>query len=124
MDNGLLRVRWDSDGLLTSVWDHEAKPRGYCLLVGRANLFQLHEDNPRFFDAWDVDRELPGSRDRPRDQSMSIETRGVGPPAGGRSFPADASDKSAIDSDDAPGGWLRDDSSSTPRWTGTNATAS
>ena len=55
LDNGLLRVEWDGDGLLTSVRD---------LVVGRqvladgerGNLFQLHDDHPRAFDAWDVDR--------------------------------------------------------------------
>jgi len=55
LDNGLLRVEWDGDGLLTSVRD---------LVVGRevladgerGNLFQLHDDHPLAFDAWDVDR--------------------------------------------------------------------
>lgn len=54
MDNGVLRVEWDSSGLLRSVWDHEA---GREALSGAANLFQLHEDQPKAFDAWDVDRE-------------------------------------------------------------------
>jgi alpha-mannosidase len=56
LDNGILRVRWNADGLLTSVWDHatgrEVIPPGR---VG--NLFQLHEDRPSSFDAWNVDRE-------------------------------------------------------------------
>ena len=55
MDNGLLRVEWDDDGLLTSVWDIVA---GRQVLADdeRGNLFQLHDDYPRAFDAWDVDR--------------------------------------------------------------------
>ena len=55
LDNGLLRVEWDGDGLLTSVRDLVA---GRQVLADdeRGNLFQLHEDHPRAFDAWDVDR--------------------------------------------------------------------
>ena len=56
MDNGLLRVQWDADGLLVSVWDHEAG-REVLAAGARGNLFQLHEDHPKAFDAWDVDRE-------------------------------------------------------------------
>jgi alpha-mannosidase len=55
MDNGLLRVTWDDDGLVTSIWDHGAS-REVVADGRRANLFQLHEDRPRAFDAWDVDR--------------------------------------------------------------------
>ena len=55
LDNGLLRVEWDDDGLLTSVRDLVA---GRQVLADgeRGNLFQLHDDHPRAFDAWDVDR--------------------------------------------------------------------
>ena len=55
LDNGLLRVEWDGDGLLTSVRDLVA---GRQVLADdeRGNLFQLHDDHPRAFDAWDVDR--------------------------------------------------------------------
>ncbi|HET9076642.1 MAG TPA: glycoside hydrolase family 38 C-terminal domain-containing protein [Acidimicrobiales bacterium] len=56
MDNGVLRVAWDDQGLLTSVWDHRAG-REVLAEGERGNLFQLHEDHPRAFDAWDVDRE-------------------------------------------------------------------
>jgi alpha-mannosidase len=55
LDNGLLRVEWDGDGLLTSVRDLVAGRQ--VLAAGeRGNLFQLHDDHPRAFDAWDVDR--------------------------------------------------------------------
>ena len=54
-DNGVVRVAWDPDGLLVSVRDHvagrEVLPPGE-----RGNVFQIHEDRPRAFDAWDVDR--------------------------------------------------------------------
>jgi alpha-mannosidase len=55
MDNGLLRVCWDADGLLCSVRDLVAGRE--VLAQGRlGNLFQIHDDHPRAFDAWDVER--------------------------------------------------------------------
>ena len=54
MENGLLRVTWDGDGLLTSIWDKEAN-REVVTSGSRGNLLQLHEDNPKNWDAWDVD---------------------------------------------------------------------
>jgi alpha-mannosidase len=56
MQNGHLRVSWDSDGLLTSVWDRDAG-REVLAAGERANLFQLLDDHPREFDAWNIDRE-------------------------------------------------------------------
>jgi alpha-mannosidase len=56
MENDQLRVCWDGDGLLTSVWDRQASRE--VLAHGQAgNLLQLHEDHPKAYDAWDVDRE-------------------------------------------------------------------
>ena len=55
LDNGLLRVEWDGDGLLTSVRDLVAD-RQVLADDERGNLFQLHDDHPMAFDAWDVDR--------------------------------------------------------------------
>ncbi len=55
MDNGLLRVTWNESGLLTSIWDHEAGRE--VLAEGRkGNVFQLLADNPRQYDAWDIER--------------------------------------------------------------------
>ncbi|HUJ64019.1 MAG TPA: glycoside hydrolase family 38 C-terminal domain-containing protein, partial [Acidimicrobiales bacterium] len=56
MENGHLRVAWDSDGLLTSVWDKVAD-REVLAAGRRGNRFQLHEDHPKAFDAWNVDIE-------------------------------------------------------------------
>lgn len=54
LDNGLLRVLVDTDGLLASVRDlaadREVLPPG-----ARANLLQLHRDLPSRWDAWDID---------------------------------------------------------------------
>ncbi len=52
MENELLRVEWDERGVLTSIWDKEV---GREVLSGPGNLLQLHEDNPRKWDAWDLD---------------------------------------------------------------------
>jgi len=56
MDNGRLRLEWDGDGRLTRVldvdFDREVLPNG-----ASGNVFQLHEDRPRNWDAWDVDPE-------------------------------------------------------------------
>ena len=54
MENGLLRVTWDDRGLLTSIWDKEARREALAPgAVGNALL--LHDDNPKNWDAWDVD---------------------------------------------------------------------
>lgn len=52
LDNGLLTVRVDARGLVTSVVDRET---GREALAGPANLLQLHQDLPNQWDAWDVD---------------------------------------------------------------------
>jgi alpha-mannosidase len=54
IENELLRVRWDDQGLLTSVWDKEAG-REVLTPGTRGNLLQLHDDTPAHFDAWDID---------------------------------------------------------------------
>jgi alpha-mannosidase len=52
IENAYLRVTWDGDGLLSSIWD---KKMDREVLADRANVFQLHEDYPNAFDAWDVE---------------------------------------------------------------------
>ena len=55
LDNGLLLVEVDADGLVAGlrdlVADREVLPPG-----ARANLLQVHPDFPVMWDAWDVDR--------------------------------------------------------------------
>jgi alpha-mannosidase len=58
MENELLRVEWDDRAVLTSIWDKEA---GREVLSGRGNLLQMHDDNPKRWDAWDLDREYRDS---------------------------------------------------------------
>ncbi|NEC19210.1 alpha-mannosidase, partial [Streptomyces parvus] len=61
LDNGLLRVVVDGDGLVSSVRDLVA---GREVLVpgARANLLQLHPDHPNHWDAWDIDRHYRNTR--------------------------------------------------------------
>jgi alpha-mannosidase len=54
MENDLLRVELDEQGVLTSIWDKEADRE---VLSSRGNLLQLHDDNPKRWDAWDIDLE-------------------------------------------------------------------
>ena len=52
LENDILRIEWNQLGLLTSIWDKEA---GLEVLRTPGNLFQLHDDNPARWDAWDLD---------------------------------------------------------------------
>lgn len=56
MDNGILRVAWDGDGLVRSIVHH---PTGREVVAAgaAANVLQILEDRPREWDAWDIDRE-------------------------------------------------------------------
>ncbi len=54
MENEYLRVEWDERGVLTSIWDKEARRE---VLNGPGNVLELHDDNPRMWDAWDLDAE-------------------------------------------------------------------
>ncbi|MEL5960302.1 glycoside hydrolase family 38 C-terminal domain-containing protein [Streptomyces sp. CLV115] len=61
LDNGLLRLVIDADGLIDAVRDLGA---GRDVLVPghRANLLQLHPDHPNHWDAWDIDRHYRRTR--------------------------------------------------------------
>jgi alpha-mannosidase len=52
LDNGVLRVRLDGRGRLTSVVDGD---REVIAPGSVGNLLQLHPDTPNAFDAWDID---------------------------------------------------------------------
>ena len=76
MENGMLRVTWDKDGLLTSIWDKETG-REVLMSGTPGNLLQLHEDNPKNWDAWDVDADYRlRSVDIKALAGMKIETQG------------------------------------------------
>ncbi|WP_328906610.1 glycosyl hydrolase-related protein [Streptomyces sp. NBC_00234] len=61
LDNGLLRVTVDGDGLVCAVRDLDAG-RDVLAPGHRANLLQLHPDHPNHWDAWDIDRHYLRSR--------------------------------------------------------------
>jgi alpha-mannosidase len=54
LDNGLIRVELDDDGLFASVRDLVAG-REVLAPGSRGNLLQLHTDLPNRWDAWDID---------------------------------------------------------------------
>ncbi|MGW0768884.1 alpha-mannosidase [Streptomyces sp. NPDC002676] len=54
LDNGLLRIGIDAQGLVVSAYDIEAD-RETIAPGAFANLLQLHPDFPNMWDAWDVD---------------------------------------------------------------------
>ena len=58
LENEILRVEWDDRAVLTSIWDKEV---GREVLSGPGNLLQLHDDNPKKWDAWDLDAEYRDS---------------------------------------------------------------
>ena len=55
LENDHLRVELDDRGLLSSVFDKDAR-RQVLAPGARGNRLQLHPDYPNFFDAWDIDR--------------------------------------------------------------------
>ncbi|MGW5273781.1 alpha-mannosidase [Streptomyces sp. NPDC004044] len=61
LDNGLLRVTVDRDGLIAAVRDLDAH-REVIAPGHRANLLQLHPDHPNHWDAWDIDRHYRRTR--------------------------------------------------------------
>ncbi|WP_250305886.1 glycoside hydrolase family 38 C-terminal domain-containing protein [Streptomyces sp. A 4/2] len=77
LDNGLLRVTVDSDGLLTSVRDLVAD-REVLAPGSRGNLLQLHPDHPNQWDAWDIDRHYRRSH-TDLTAADSVELLGQGP---------------------------------------------
>jgi alpha-mannosidase len=54
LENEFLRVQVDHHGVVTSIWDKEAARE---VLGGPGNILELHDDNPRRWDAWDLDLE-------------------------------------------------------------------
>jgi alpha-mannosidase len=54
LDNGLVAVTIDANGLFSSIWDVAAK-RELVPVGTPGNLLQLHRDTPTQWDAWDID---------------------------------------------------------------------
>ncbi|RVU17624.1 alpha-mannosidase [Streptomyces antnestii] len=77
LDNGLVRVRIDDRGLVTSAYDITAARE--ALAPGTtANLLQLHQDFPNEYDAWDIDSFYRNTVHDLRDaESVRAEAGGV-----------------------------------------------
>ncbi|MDF1489488.1 alpha-mannosidase [Tessaracoccus caeni] len=65
LDNGLLRVRVDADGTVSSIEDLRVG-RELVIPGGRANLLRLHPDHPSSFDAWELQEQY-------RRQSVALD---------------------------------------------------
>ncbi|MFI6345996.1 alpha-mannosidase [Streptomyces sp. NPDC050560] len=77
LENGLLTVVVDGDGLVRSVFDHRAGRES--IAPGAAgNLLQLHPDDPNLWSAWNID---PYYRDTVRDldEAVSVTLTERGP---------------------------------------------
>ncbi|MFE1908112.1 alpha-mannosidase [Streptomyces gardneri] len=77
LDNGLVRVRLDDRGLVTSAYDITAARE--ALAPGTtANLLQLHQDFPNEYDAWDIDAFYRNTvHDLTEADSVTVEADGV-----------------------------------------------
>ncbi len=54
LDNGIFIVAFDEKGFLASVYDQRTQ-REALQPGSRGNVFQIHNDTPNMWDAWDVD---------------------------------------------------------------------
>ncbi|MBF0787401.1 MULTISPECIES: alpha-mannosidase [unclassified Streptococcus] len=52
IENEWYQIQWNEEGHLTQIYDKEHQKE---VLAGKGNVFQLFEDKPMNFDAWDID---------------------------------------------------------------------
>ncbi|MGT2715656.1 alpha-mannosidase [Streptococcus respiraculi] len=52
IENEWYHIQWNEEGHLTRIYDKECQKE---VLTGQGNVFQLFEDKPMNFDAWDID---------------------------------------------------------------------
>lgn len=55
LENEQWAIKFDSNGHIVSIQSQDDEPAEYIVPGGLGNLFQLFEDTPLFWDAWDVD---------------------------------------------------------------------
>ncbi len=78
LDNGRVRVRVDSRGLVTSILDLNAD-REVIPAGAAANLLQLFRDTPNRWDAWDIDESYRrGGRDLTEADAIDVTEDGRG----------------------------------------------
>ncbi|MCE9560208.1 MAG: hypothetical protein K8R88_14815 [Armatimonadetes bacterium] len=77
LENGELSVRFDAFGNITSIATLEDRSIEYVEAGKLANLFQILDDNPLFWDAWDVDIfSFETAQDLLKSESFEIVERG------------------------------------------------
>ncbi|HEX6489099.1 MAG TPA: glycoside hydrolase family 38 C-terminal domain-containing protein [Candidatus Dormibacteraeota bacterium] len=77
LENELLRVEWDGEGRLTSVFDRE-HGREVLAAGERGNVLRLHRDEPALWDAWDLDITYEDSfEELPAPQSVRVTGAGL-----------------------------------------------
>lgn len=79
LENEYLRVRFDKNGEITSIYDKEA---GREWAKGTCNAFHMYKDVPSLFDAWDIDSMYPQTPVPLEEGNASIEVSAQGPLAG------------------------------------------
>ncbi|MBC7316278.1 MAG: alpha-mannosidase, partial [Chloroflexi bacterium] len=78
LENEYLRVRFDKNGEITSIYDKEAD----CEWAeGTCNAFRMYKDVPGLFDAWDIDSMYPQTPVS-LESNAAIEVTAQGPLAG------------------------------------------
>lgn len=77
LENDQLVVRFDGNGNITSIQSLDDQPTEFVLPGQLANLFQLLEDRPLFWDAWDTEiYAQETARDLVKSDSFEIVERG------------------------------------------------
>jgi len=77
IENDELAVKFDNNGNITSIQTLDDDPTEFVTPGKLANLFQIFEDHPLFWDAWDVDAyALETQRDLVRSEKFEIVERG------------------------------------------------
>lgn len=77
MENDELSVRFDANGNITSIRTLDGDPVELVAPDSLANMFQIFEDRPLFWDAWDIDSfALETGQDLPRAESVQVVEQG------------------------------------------------
>ncbi|MBL8047067.1 MAG: alpha-mannosidase [Chthonomonas sp.] len=77
LENDEISVKFDQYGNITSIATLEDHPVEFIQSGKLANLFQLHDDRPLFWDAWDIDPfAFENSLDLVRSESFEVIERG------------------------------------------------
>lgn len=58
LENGLMRIEFAADGTIARFYD---KLHDRAVIAGRANEIRAYRDQPRFFDAWDIEEDYARS---------------------------------------------------------------